>query len=270
MPTAAEVIQERLAASDARLAGYPHAAPEPAIPMHATPRSVPTLPAELMPPPAEPELLADPAPEDPDLESPRATLRVPIKEMPELRQPVPVAARLPFEARTEPARFVDEESLPPSVVEPYRPAPAPAAAAPAPVPAAARTEGFSPEGQLGTPPGRSFALLWMGVIAVVVVLIGGLWAINMGWIGGGTPSAKPVAAPAPAEGARLPESMRPAFEKALAGDPNAMRYLGVCYVNGLGVPVDRSEGLKWYRRAAAAGSSAAQQDLLALEAQGVR
>jgi TPR repeat protein len=56
----------------------------------------------------------------------------------------------------------------------------------------------------------------------------------------------------------------------LAGDPNAMRYLGVCYVNGLGVPVDRSEGLKWYRRAAAAGSSAAQQDLLALEAQGVR
>jgi hypothetical protein len=64
--------------------------------------------------------------------------------------------------------------------------------------------------------------------------------------------------------------MRPAYEKALAGDPNAMRYLGVCYVNGLGVPADRAEGLKWYRRAAAAGSAAAQRDLQALEAQGIR
>jgi len=40
-----------------------------------------------------------------------------------------------------------------------------------------------------------------------------------------------------------------------------MRMLGTLYYNGLNVPQDRDEGIRWYRKAAAAGSVAARKDL---------
>jgi TPR repeat protein len=40
-----------------------------------------------------------------------------------------------------------------------------------------------------------------------------------------------------------------------------MRMLGVLYYNGLSVPQNRAKGLEWYRKAAAAGSKTAQEEL---------
>jgi TPR repeat protein len=40
-----------------------------------------------------------------------------------------------------------------------------------------------------------------------------------------------------------------------------MRMLGTMYYNGLNVPQDTKEGIRWYRKAAAAGSVAAAKDL---------
>jgi TPR repeat protein len=40
-----------------------------------------------------------------------------------------------------------------------------------------------------------------------------------------------------------------------------MRMLGTMYYNGLNVQQDTREGIRWYRKAAAAGSVAARKDL---------
>jgi len=45
-----------------------------------------------------------------------------------------------------------------------------------------------------------------------------------------------------------------------------MAILGTMYYNGLNVPADRAEGLKWLRRAADLGNAAAQKQLQQLEA----
>ena len=59
----------------------------------------------------------------------------------------------------------------------------------------------------------------------------------------------------------IPPPVRPYLDRANQGDIGAMRMLGTMYYNGLNVPQNRKEGLKWYRKAAAAGSIAARNDL---------
>jgi TPR repeat protein len=59
----------------------------------------------------------------------------------------------------------------------------------------------------------------------------------------------------------VPPTARPYYDKAMAGDASAMRMLGAMYYYGLNVPQDTKEGIHWYRKAAAAGSVAAQKDL---------
>ena len=59
----------------------------------------------------------------------------------------------------------------------------------------------------------------------------------------------------------VPPPLRPYYDRAQAGDPSAMRMLGTMYYNGLNVTQDTREGLRWYRKAAAAGSVAARKDL---------
>lgn len=218
-----------------------------------------------------PEFAPAPEPAPPDQEPGRSTLHMRIQDMPETRA---LPERHP--GLFPPAPPADLG--PPAAFEAPPPAPAPEApprsaeTAPVQAPQAAKAAA-APQ----APPARGASLgLWVAVIAGIAVVGGGLWAWNLGWFDGAEPDrpagpgAKAPQTPPADPAAAVPEQMRPAYEKALAGDPNAMRYLGVCYVNGLGVPADRAEGLKWYRRAAAAGSAAAQRDLQALEAQGIR
>ena len=49
--------------------------------------------------------------------------------------------------------------------------------------------------------------------------------------------------------------------KAEAGDANAQNLLGVMYDVGFGVPEDDQEAVKWYRKAAAQGSTQAKTQL---------
>jgi hypothetical protein len=59
----------------------------------------------------------------------------------------------------------------------------------------------------------------------------------------------------------IPPTLRPYYDRAITGDASAMRMLGTMYYNGLNVPQDPKEGIRWYRKAAAAGSVAAAKDL---------
>jgi hypothetical protein len=61
--------------------------------------------------------------------------------------------------------------------------------------------------------------------------------------------------------AEVPAPLRPIYEKAINGDASAMCRLGVCYCQGQSVPRDVQEGVRWYRRAAWAGSTEAIRDL---------
>jgi TPR repeat protein len=70
-------------------------------------------------------------------------------------------------------------------------------------------------------------------------------------------------APGAAAGYReeVPEVLRPTYDRALHGDAGAMRILGHMYYQGLNVPQDIQEGVRWYHLAAAAGSLEAIRDL---------
>jgi TPR repeat protein len=59
----------------------------------------------------------------------------------------------------------------------------------------------------------------------------------------------------------IPPTLRPYYDRAQEGDASAMRMLGTMYYNGLNVPQNTKEGIRWYRKAAAAGSVAAKKDL---------
>jgi len=59
----------------------------------------------------------------------------------------------------------------------------------------------------------------------------------------------------------VPPSLRPYYDRAVAGDAGAMRLLAGMYYYGLNAPQDRQEGLRWYRRAAAAGDAGAVREL---------
>ncbi|MFN8010291.1 MAG: SEL1-like repeat protein [Holophagaceae bacterium] len=243
---------------------------------------LPELPPEAAPPaPAEaPPSAPGPEAAEADPELPRSTLHMPFKDMPEAR-------RLPPPAQPSP-------EPPTEAWAPVRPAPEPAQApATAILPgSAARTAALglpqgapvgdaAPRGPEAEPPRGASGLLWFGIVLAILVVGGGLFVWKAGLLegrakAGGTPAPGPGKAPTPPAGtevddaASVPEPMRPAYTKALAGDPNAMQFIATCYMQGLYVNRDPQKGLRWYRRAAAAGSAAAQRDLQALEAQGIR
>lgn len=93
----------------------------------------------------------------------------------------------------------------------------------------------------------------LGILAVAI--LGG----SLGYYFLSAPGESP--APAPARPEDAPAVLRPYLDLAAQGDASAMRMLGTMYYNGLNVPQDRREGVKWYRKAAAAGNVAAKRDL---------
>lgn len=129
---------------------------------------------------------------------------------------------------------------------------------------------------------RSRKGLWFAVAAAVLVAgsLGALALLRPSLLGLGgpetgasAPPAEAVAAseaPAPDLEAEVPPALRSYHEKALKGDANAMAVMGTMYYNGLNVPADRAEGLKWLRRAAEQGNAAAKKQLAQLEASGPR
>lgn len=98
----------------------------------------------------------------------------------------------------------------------------------------------------------------VGVAAAGLVLGLGAW----GLIGQSAPSG--VAAQAGAK-ASIPSDLESLLVRAQAGDAVAMRTVATRYTYGLGVPVDREEGIRWYRKAVESGSRVAQEELKALE-----
>jgi hypothetical protein len=103
------------------------------------------------------------------------------------------------------------------------------------------------------PKRSSGTLLWVfGILAVAI--LGGSLAYYFLY-----PSDEPP--PVVQVKEEIPPALAPYLEKAGQGDASAMRMLGTMYYNGLNVPRDRDQGIKWYRKAAAAGSVAARKDL---------
>ncbi len=150
-----------------------------------------------------------------------------------------------------------------------------------PIPLALAGEGAAPVPQAFSvyppAPPRVPLCCWVAVISSLtsVVLAVLLWLRT-------PPAAPPPAAPplaaaaaavpaatAPALPAGSPEAfqaaLKPYLDAAQAGDTNAMRMLGAMYYHGLDLPRNRTEGLKWYRKAAESGSKVAQEELKQLE-----
>jgi len=132
-----------------------------------------------------------------------------------------------------------------------------------------------PSDQLPSAPRRGMPLWgWAGITAVLLGLAGGgLYFLRPDLLGLGNSESNQQDAPSEAMATQPreeaapdpPPALRPYFEKAEKGDASAMRMLGVMYFNGLNVPRDEKEGMKWYRKAADAGSKAAQKELKLLE-----
>jgi|GEM_PF-393004 len=133
-----------------------------------------------------------------------------------------------------------------------------------------------PPDQLPSAPRKGMPLWgWAGLAALVLGLTAGaLYFLRPDLLGLGTPdsSAKEATANEPSSSQaqpqaseeaapEVPPALRPYLEKAEKGDAAAMRMLGVMYYNGLNVAKNEKEGLKWYRKAANAGSKAAQKEL---------
>ncbi|MBS1783915.1 MAG: sel1 repeat family protein [Acidobacteria bacterium] len=64
---------------------------------------------------------------------------------------------------------------------------------------------------------------------------------------------------------KVPLPLQGYVDAAKLGDAKAMRMLGASYTYGLGVPVNKAQGLAWYRKAADAGDPAAVAEVKALE-----
>src|ERR1051326_8885733 len=58
-----------------------------------------------------------------------------------------------------------------------------------------------------------------------------------------------------------PTSLKETKAKAEAGDAAAQLALGICYEQGIGVPRDEGQAIKWWRKAAAQGLARAQFNL---------
>lgn len=66
------------------------------------------------------------------------------------------------------------------------------------------------------------------------------------------------------EKGQLEEAFKHYYKAAAFGDAKGEFYVGYMYENGLGVPSDRSEAIKWYRKAAEKGHDGAKDRLLIL------
>ncbi len=105
----------------------------------------------------------------------------------------------------------------------------------------------------GERPRTSRVGLWaFGILAVLIL------AASLGYIILTSNQDTPTALQSRRD---VPPPLVPYFERADQGDAGAMRMLGTMYYNGLNVRQDRKEGIRWYRKAAAAGSVAARKDL---------
>ena len=108
--------------------------------------------------------------------------------------------------------------------------------------------------------------LWIPiVILTAIIAAGGIYATFL------STSAKskalmPKAGPTPSEPSLpVPPSLQPTLDLARAGDAKAMHLLGVSFFYGQDVPRNRVEGIRWLRKAAAAGSESAKSDLRQME-----
>ncbi len=111
-------------------------------------------------------------------------------------------------------------------------------------------------------PRRSLAPWLLGGAAVLLLAAGaGAWYL---WprLKGSVTATKPTEAPAPEP---VPPELRPYLAQAQGGDAKAMHMIALMYWNGLNVRQDRVKGLEWYRKAAAAGSTAAREALKTIE-----
>ncbi len=183
------------------------------------------------------------------------TVLVPLEELSLLAEiPPPSPARDPEVAPIAPAQASSTMKVAPS-----RPATASVYALPAPIPqptAPPVAKAVSGQGKL-----------WIGVFLLVGLIVAVGLFLWKPWAATGPKAAEgPSFLPRLESHKGVPPNLEPYLEKAKAGDASAMRYLGVCYYNGLGVAADREEGLRWYRKAAEAGSQAARRELPELEA----
>lgn len=108
---------------------------------------------------------------------------------------------------------------------------------------------------------------WLALGAGFVVLALCIWYLMDRKVSAPQPAVEaqvsaPVSGPIPAP---VPPGYQDTLRQAQAGDVAAMRTLGAVYTYGLGVPAHREEGLRWYRKAAEAGSSMAAQEAKAIE-----
>ncbi len=203
------------------------------------------------------------------IEGPDATVRL------QAGPPAPPAEEDPAATRMLP---VGDPALP--IATQVMPIGTPAPPDPLDRPGDARTIEIPPN-QLPSPSRKGMPMwAWVAIGALALLLgAGGLWLLRPELLGGDT--ATETAEPAPSEvapesgtapttlpeatTADVPPALRPYLEKAEKGDAAAMRMLAVMYYQGLNVPRNEREGLKWYRKAAEAGSSAAAKELRAIE-----
>ncbi|HJV22938.1 MAG TPA: hypothetical protein VJ570_09575 [Holophagaceae bacterium] len=116
----------------------------------------------------------------------------------------------------------------------------------------------------GTPPvaRRSWVPWVIGGIAAAGVTAGvWIWSTHTS-----APTQEVVTLPSPPAALEsLTPEVRALVKEADGGNVHAMRTLALWYYYGLNVSKDREKGLDWYRRAAAAGSAAARQELAQIE-----
>ena len=112
--------------------------------------------------------------------------------------------------------------------------------------------------------GRTKVFVAAGAVLVVGL---GLWVLGA-MENGEEPKSTPTTEATqtiPAQPLAAPVGYQDVMNRALGGDPNAMRTLATVYTYGLGTPPNREEGLRWYRKAAALGSKVAQEELKQIE-----
>lgn len=163
--------------------------------------------------------------------------------------PRPSESTEPVPADLVPTRVVPEIPEPPETRSPQLPGGDATQAMPAkdPVPAPSRTSGRG----------------WVLWLVLGLVGLGAAGAAAYGFL---LRRTAPLAEQAESSAnASTPEAiapeLRPYMDQAKAGDAKAMHMIALMYWNGLNVRQDRAKGLEWYRKAATAGSTAAQQFL---------
>jgi hypothetical protein len=116
---------------------------------------------------------------------------------------------------------------------------------------------FQPEGRRPVPQSRSGSWMLLGG-ALLLLGTGAGYLLLARTRPAPTPSIHPPRV--------VPPALAPYLRAAETGDVAAMRMLGLRYCYGLGTPPDFPEGVRWLRKAARAGSTAARQELAAMGA----